>query len=61
MSLYAEAYKDRQESYHGPFLSHLLIVAVFHSGRVRVEKYEDDFFNPVSRHLRKHWSEHEYR
>tara|TARA_B100000424_G_C22790572_1_gene424604 strand:- start:106 stop:801 length:696 start_codon:yes stop_codon:yes gene_type:complete len=61
MSLYAEAYKDRQESYHGPFLSHLLIVAVFHSGRVRVEKYDDDFFNPVSRHLRKHWSEHEYR
>jgi hypothetical protein len=61
MSLYAQAYKEQQEYYHGPFLSHLLIVAVFHSGRIRIENYNDDYCNPVSKRLRKNWSQHEYR
>ena len=39
MCLYAKAYDEAQQYNHGPFLSHLLVVAVTYNGRVKIENY----------------------
>jgi|6_EtaG_2_1085325.scaffolds.fasta_scaffold116685_2 hypothetical protein len=39
MDLYREAYNDAQMCNSGPFLSHVLVVAIFGSGRVSIHRY----------------------